>query len=189
MSSNSSMSGSLHLVQHVRECGLQRQRLLDLLGADKWILAVFQETRALVLANVLDESRRIRLPVFGKAFEVFKNGTDTESCEQRHGILGVLIEVGVEDTLIHKVGFAIHGKQYPPKVMELEHGQTVRLARHGLFDVSCVVVKDRLSTRDDLGDDRESVTRWCLGKDHAVPALLGGEVTLLRDRHRSWSCP
>src|SRR4051794_24135365 len=53
--------GSLHLVEHVRERGLQRQSLLDLLGADKRILAVFQETRALVLANELDESRRIRL--------------------------------------------------------------------------------------------------------------------------------
>src|SRR5947209_19487993 len=133
MSSYSSMSASLHLVEHVRECGLQGQRLLDLLGADKRILAVFQETRALVFSNELDESRRIRLPVFGKSLEVFKNGADAELCEQRHCILGVLIEVGVEDTLIDEVGFTIDGKQNPPQVVEFEHGQTVRLARHGLF--------------------------------------------------------
>src|SRR5258708_37792476 len=84
---------------------------------------------------------------------------------------------------------SIDGKQNPPQVVEFEHGQTVRLARHGLFDVSCVVVKDRLSPRDDLGDDGEPVTRWCFGKDHAVSALLGGEVSLPRHRHRLWSCP
>src|SRR3954471_21631412 len=127
ISSNSSISSSLHLVKHVGECGLQRQRLLDLVGADKRILAVFQETRALVLANEFDESRRIRLPVFGKTLKVFKNGADAELCEQRHCILGVLIEVGVEDTLIHEVGFTLDRKQNPPQVVELEHGQTVRL--------------------------------------------------------------
>src|SRR3954470_14045478 len=103
ISSNSSILGSLHLVKHVGECGLQRQRLLDLVGADKRILAVFKETWTLVLANELDESRWIRLPVFGKALEVFKNGADAELCEQSHCVLGVLIEVGVEDTLIHEV--------------------------------------------------------------------------------------
>src|SRR3954469_20051326 len=172
MSSNSSISDSLHLVEHVGEGGLQRQRLLDLLGADKRILAVFEETRALVVANELDESRRIRLPVFGKALEVFKNGADAQLCEQSHCILGVLIKVGVENTLIHEVGLTIDRKENPPQVVEFEHGQTVRLALHGLFDVSGVVVKDRLSPWDDLGDDRESVTRWCFGKDCAVPALL-----------------
>src|SRR3954451_24101835 len=101
MSSNSSMSGSLHLVEHARECGLKRQRLLDFIGAHKRILAVFHEARALVLANELDEGGRIRLPVFGKAFEVLKNGADAEAGEYSHGILGVLVEVGVENTLIH----------------------------------------------------------------------------------------
>src|SRR3954466_1129261 len=142
MSSNSSISGSLHLVEHVRECGLQRQRLLDLLGADKRILAVFQETRALVVANELDEGRRIRLPVFGKTLQVFKHGADAELCEQSHCILGVLIEVGVEDTLIHEVSLTIDGKQNPPQIVQFEHGQKVRLARHGLLEVSGVVVKD-----------------------------------------------
>src|SRR3954451_23579250 len=110
ISSNSSISDSLHLVKHVGECNLQRQRLLDLLGADKRILAVFQETRTLVFSHELDESRRIRLPVFGKALEVFKDGADAQLGEQGNRILGVLIEVGVEDTLIHEISYAIDGK-------------------------------------------------------------------------------
>ena len=61
MSSNSSMSlasvDSLHLVEHVGEGRLELERLLDLVGADVRILAVFQEARALVLANELDERR------------------------------------------------------------------------------------------------------------------------------------
>ena len=42
------------------------QRFLDLVGAHERIFAVFEETRALVLAHELDEGRRVRLPVFGK---------------------------------------------------------------------------------------------------------------------------
>jgi hypothetical protein len=52
---------SLHLVEHVREGALQLQCLLDFTGRDVRIFAVLQETRALVVAEELDEGRNIRL--------------------------------------------------------------------------------------------------------------------------------
>src|SRR4029453_16458180 len=80
ISSNSSMWlidalfwESLHLVEHVREGGLELQCLLDLLGAHIGIFPVFEETRALVLADELDEFLRLGFPIFGEAFEVFED--------------------------------------------------------------------------------------------------------------------
>ena len=52
--------------------------------------------------------------------------------EESHGILGVFVEVGVEDALIHEVGFPLDVEKHPAQVVELEHSETVRLARHRL---------------------------------------------------------
>ena len=93
---------SLHLIEHVREGGLELQRLLDLVGAHVGIFAVFKEARALVLADELDEFLRLGLPIFGEAFEVFEDGIKAGGTEESHGILGIFVEVGVEDALIHE---------------------------------------------------------------------------------------
>src|ERR1700680_1193934 len=52
LSSRSSMArqrGLLHLVEHFGERRLHAQRLLDFVRAYEWILAVFEETRTLVV--------------------------------------------------------------------------------------------------------------------------------------------
>ena len=60
----------------VGEGRLELERLLDLVGAHIRVLAVFQEARALVLADELDERRSIRLPVLGEALEVLEDRLD-----------------------------------------------------------------------------------------------------------------
>ena len=64
---------SLHLVEHVREGGLELECLLDLVGAHIGIFPVFEETRALVLADELDEFLRLGFPIFGETLEIFEN--------------------------------------------------------------------------------------------------------------------
>ena len=71
---------SLHLVEHVRERRLELERLLDLVRADIRIFAVFKEARAMMVADKLDERRRVGLPVLGKTFEVLE---DSDRCQSR----------------------------------------------------------------------------------------------------------
>ena len=117
------MPRSLHLVEHVREGGLELQRLLDLVGTHIRILTVFQEARALMLANELDECGSIRFPVRRKALKIFEDRIDAISPEEGHGILGVLVEISVEDSLVHKVGFPVDWEEHPAQIVELEHGE------------------------------------------------------------------
>src|SRR4029077_704535 len=67
---------SLHLVEHRRKRRLELECLLDLVCAYVGVLAVFQETRAMMLADKLDERRRVGLPVRRKSFEVFKDSIE-----------------------------------------------------------------------------------------------------------------
>src|SRR5262245_14933459 len=67
---------SLQLVEHFGQGALDPQRLLDLVGSDVRILAVFDDARALVLADELDEGVGIRLPVHREPFEILENGVD-----------------------------------------------------------------------------------------------------------------
>src|SRR5205809_1776216 len=128
ISSNSSIVrplASLHLVQHVRERRLQFQRLLDFVGAHVGILAVFQEARALMFPDELDERRGVRFPVLGEAIQIFKDGVDAVFRKKSHCVLGVLVEVRVEDALVHEVGFPLDVEEHPAQVVQLEYGQTV----------------------------------------------------------------
>ena len=56
--------------------------------------------------------------------------------------------------------------------MELEHRQTVGPVGHRFFDVFCILVEDRLSSRDNLRDDREAITGGGPGKDRPVPPIF-----------------
>ena len=47
--------------------------------------------------------------------------------------------------------------------MQLEHGEDVRLISDGLFDVLGVLIKNRLTSGDDLRDDGEAVASRSLG--------------------------
>src|SRR4029078_12272948 len=163
---------SLHLVEHVREGGLELECLLDLVGTHIGIFPIFEEARDLMLADKLDEFLRLGFPIFGEAFEVFEDSINAGGREESHSILGVLVEVCVEDPLIHEVGLPVDGKEDPSQVVQLEHGETLRLRRYGLLDVFGILIEHLLPTGDDFCENRKAVAGWTLGKDRAVSALF-----------------
>src|SRR5688572_20886449 len=99
----------------------------------------------MVLADEFDEGQWVRLPVLGKALQVFKNRGEARTGENRHGVFGVLVEVRVEDALIHEVGFALDWKQQPTEIVQLEHGENVRLTGDRLLDGAGMLVEGFLA--------------------------------------------
>ena len=67
--------------------------------------------------------------------------------ENRYRILGVFVEVRVEDTLILKVGFSIDFENLPAQIMQLEHGEAVRLLGHGFLDLPGMLVEQQVRGR------------------------------------------
>ena len=102
--------------------------------------------------------------------------------KRRHGVLGVLIEVGVEDALIHEVGFRTDVEEHPAQVVQLEHLERVGQAGDGLLDLLPVRADGLLRAGLDLRDDREAIARGSPGEDRAVSSLFLLEESLLRDR-------
>src|ERR1700730_6676191 len=188
MSSNSSMARPmklLHLVEHVREACLELQGLLDLVRTHERIFAIFKEARAMMVTDELDECLGVRFPIFRKALQIFENGIETRFRKDVNCILGIFVEVGVENAHVLEVGFPIDVEKIPSEVMQLEHGEDIRLTSHGFLDVLGVLIEDRLSSGDDLRDDGEAVASRSLGKDRAVSALLNFvlEEAPFGDRH------
>ena len=72
---------SLHLVEHARKRRLELKRLLDLVGANVRVPAIFKEARALMLAHEFDEGRWVRFPIFREALEVPEDGIDAGGAE------------------------------------------------------------------------------------------------------------
>src|SRR3984957_7698676 len=72
---------SLHLVEHGRERGLQLEGLFDFCSARVWIFRVFEEARALVNADKLDDRRRICLPVHRKTLEILEHRPEASDAE------------------------------------------------------------------------------------------------------------
>src|SRR6478609_4938447 len=123
MSSSSSIAAAcplLHLVEHVREGRLQPQRLLDLVSGHVRVLAVLQEARNLVITYEFDERLRVLLPILGKPLELGEDGRDASRTEQLDGVLGVLVEVGVEDAHVLEVQTRSDVEEIPPQVVQLE---------------------------------------------------------------------
>src|SRR5690349_4007767 len=176
MSSNSSMARPmaklLHLVEHVREGCLELQGLLDLVRTHEGIFAIFKEARAMMVTDELDECLGVRFPIVRKALQIFENGVETGCRKDANCILGIFVEVGVENSHVLEIGFPIDVEKVPSEVMQLEHGEDVRLTSHSLLDVLGILIEDWLSSGDDLRDDGEAVASRSLGKDRAVSALF-----------------
>src|SRR6187200_2941759 len=115
-----SAAHSLNLVQHVGERRLQPQCLLDLFRAYVRVLGVLEEAGTLVFPDELEECRRVGLPVHREAFQVLEDGVDPILGEERNSVLGVLVEIRIEDALIHEVGVLAYVEEHPPEVMQLE---------------------------------------------------------------------
>ena len=171
MSSNSSRV-VLHLVEHVGEGRLQPQRLLDLIGRHVRVLAVLQEARDLVLADELDERLRVLLPILGEPFEIGEDGRDAGRAEQGDRVLGVLVEVGVEDALVLEVQAGADVEQLPAQVVQAQAAPAPPDSGDRCPRSSCRMPGSLLAALLDLRDDREAVAGRRPRKDRAVPPPL-----------------
>ena len=72
----------------------------------------------MVLADELDEGCWVFLPIFREAFEIGEHRADAALAEQLHRILGVLVEVGVEDALVLKGQAITEIEKHPAKVVQ-----------------------------------------------------------------------
>ena len=59
------------------------------------------------------------LPVLRETLEILEHCPQAGGGEHFHRVLGIFIEVGVENALIHEIGFPFDGKQHPAQVMQL----------------------------------------------------------------------
>ena len=146
------------------------------------IFPVFEEAGALVFADELDEGRRVRLPILRESFELLEDGVDARRLEQLDRVLRVLVEIRIEDALIHEVLVGPDVEQHPPEVMQLQWGERMRTRVDGLLNPCPVRADFSLGARLDLRDDREAMTRGRSRIGRAVSSLLKGEVALLRNR-------
>src|SRR5215203_2574890 len=78
-----------------------------------------------MLPDEFDERVGVGLPVHREAFEVFENGVNAEAHKERDCVFCVLVEVGVENTLIHEVQSRTDVEQHPTKIMKLERSEKV----------------------------------------------------------------
>ncbi len=126
----------------------------------------------LVLPHEPDERLRVGRPVFGEALEVFKGRAHSQTAEDRDRVFCVLVEIRVEDALVHKVGHTIDGKEDPTKIVKFEGRQTIRHCSHCFLERLGIFVQSWLAAGNNLRDQREPVARRSLGKDRAVLTLF-----------------
>src|SRR5262245_15386784 len=174
---------SLQLIKHLGQGVLDPQGLLDFVGGDIRILTIFDKARTLVVADELDERFRVRFPVHRKPFEVLENRVDAGLPKESYRVLSVLVEIGVEDPLVHEPRVIL--EEHPAQVVELERREHVGVSLQR-FRQLVPVAADRLCPpRLDLRDDREPITRRRLGKDRAVFPFFE-VVGLLWYHNRLW---
>src|ERR1700739_1053644 len=181
--------GSLHLVEHVGERRFEPQGLFDLVGGDVGVLSILQETRALVLTNELHEGVWILFPVLWESLEVGEHRGDPGRAEQRHRILGVLVEIGVEDALVLKIKPRTDAEQYTPKVVQPQRREHVGTPGNRFFDLLAVRADGLFAPLFDLRDDRKAIAGRSSRIDRTVAAPLELKVPLLRNGRRRWLAP
>src|SRR3954452_2022336 len=130
MSSNSSMRSScrarlarsllLHLVEQGGHGAFHLQGLFDLISCDIRVFAILQEARALVFADELDEGWRIRFPVDREPFEVFEHGVDASLGKELDSVFSVFVEIGIENSLVHKIRVFANVEEHPAQIMQLQ---------------------------------------------------------------------
>ena len=106
----------------------------------------------------------IGLPIFREAFEIFEDSKNAGGREESHCILGVLVEVGVEDALILEVGLPVDLENLPAQIVQLEHGKAVWVLGNRFLNRLGMFVASFLTTGDQLCDDGEAVAGRSLGK-------------------------
>src|ERR1700733_1528725 len=147
----------LHQIEHAGKRFLELQCLLDLVCGDIGILSVFKKTRALVFTNKLNECGCICLPIFRKPLEILKDSIEAVLGEQRYCILCVLIEIRVEDSLVHEIRIFSDVEQNPSQIVKFEHIKSLRQPCDSLLDGLAVFADDFLASWLDLRDDRKAI--------------------------------
>ena len=109
--------------------------------------------------------------------------------EQLHRVLGVLVEVGVEDALVLEVQARPDVEEHPAQVVQPQRRQSLRTRRDGLLDGFSVRADRLLAALLHLRDDREAVAGGRPREDGSVSPALLFEVALRRDGHRRWLRP
>src|SRR4051812_45826577 len=122
----------LHLIEHVSQSLLHFQRLLDLISCDVRVFAILHEARAMVVANKLYECWNVGLPIFWKAFKIFKSGRHSGFREKSDGIIGVFIKIGIEYALVHEILITADIEQDPLQVVEFQRCEEERIRFHRL---------------------------------------------------------
>src|SRR3954463_11543330 len=136
-----------------------------------------------MLANELDEPLGALSPVLREPFKVLKGGRDAALAEQLDGILGVLVEVGVEDALVLEIQVLADVEKLPAQIMQLQRIQNPRIVLNRCLNSSPVFADRLFAARYDFGDDREAVARGSARENRPVPPPLFFEVTSFGDRH------
>ena len=89
----------------------------------------------------------IALPVLGEPLEIYERRRDASRSEERHGVLEVLVEVGVEDALIHEVRVPFDFEQQPAQVVQFERRKNLRSRRPPLSQSYCRTRESLLRVR------------------------------------------
>ena len=93
-------------------------------AADEGILTVFKETRGLrARAQNLTKRFWVGLPIHRKALEVLEYRPDAGSAKRATASSVVLVEVGIENALVHEVRVAIDREQQPAQIVQFERRQ------------------------------------------------------------------
>src|SRR5207237_1369987 len=135
--------------------------------------------------NKLDKRRSVSFPILWKSFKIFEDRVDAVLREESHGVLCVLVEVSIEDALIHEVGLLVDVEEHPAQVMQLEHFEGLGKTRDRFFKLLPIRTDGLLPPRLDLRDDREAIAGGSLREDRAISALLDFvfEESPFRDGH------
>jgi hypothetical protein len=139
-----------------------------------------REAGVVMFADERDERLRVLFPILREAFEIREDRRDAGRAEQCDSILGVLVEVRVEDALVLKVQSGPDVEQHPPEVVQPQGRERLRAARDRL----AVCPDGVLATLLDFRDDRESVARRCPRKNWTVTPAFEFEIAFFRDGHR-----
>src|SRR5271170_2088970 len=158
----------LHQVEHFGKLRFELQTLLDFVCRRIWILRILQEARTLVFAKELDECWYVRLPVLGETLKVLENCVHSDFFKQGYRILGVLVEICIEDSLIHEVRVHSNIEENPSQVVELECRKCIGHVRNRSLDGLAVGADLFFSSRLDLRDYGESMARRSSWIDRAV---------------------
>ena len=142
-----------------------------------------------MIPKELDDGLEVGTPVLGPAFEVHEHGGEPGRVEQRDRVFEILVEVGVEDALVHEVEPRADVEQDPSQVVQLERREHAGVRGHRLLDGGAVLANHLLLPGFDLGDHGEAVAGGSPREYRTKSSLSELEVSFLGNRLRRRLAP